>query len=37
MHGQISLKYKGKNNFSEEDQQGGYLGLTLGEEILFLK
>ena len=37
MHGQISLKYNGRHDLVEEDLYAGYLGMTLGEEILFLK
>ena len=35
MHGQLSLKYSGNNKLVEEYEEGGFLGLTLGEELLF--
>lgn len=34
MHGQLALSYVGSDGV-EELEDGGYLGLTLGEELLF--
>lgn len=34
MYGQLALNYFGNNGVEELDQ-GGYLGLSLGEELLF--
>jgi hypothetical protein len=35
MYGQLSLRYFGGDDIVEEYEEGGYLGLTLGEELLF--
>jgi len=35
MHGHLSLRYYGNNNLVEDYEDAGYLGLTLGEELLF--
>ena len=37
MHGEISLTYNSKMDFTEHLSRGGYLGMTLGEELLFYK
>ena len=35
MHGQVGLKYRGSYKLVEHNPKGGFLGMTLGEEILF--
>ena len=35
MYGRLSLRYFGNANLCEDYDEGGYLGLTLGEELLF--
>ena len=35
MYGQLALRYFGNSNVVEDHTDGGYLGLTLGEELLF--
>ena len=35
MYGRLSLRYLGGADAAEEFEEGGYLGLTLGEELLF--
>ena len=35
MYGQLSLRYFGSSRVVEDYTDGGYLGLTLGEELLF--
>ena len=35
MYGRLSLRYFGGADAAEEYEEGGYLGLTLGEELLF--
>lgn len=37
MHGEISLTYQSKMDFTDHLGRGGYLGMTLGEELLFYK
>ncbi len=35
MYGKVTLRYFGSDNMVEENEDGGYLGLTLGEELFF--
>ena len=35
LYGRLSLRYSAGDEPVEEFQEGGYLGLTLGEELLF--
>ena len=37
MTGKVNLRYKGIHGIKEELESAGFLGLTLGEEILFYR
>jgi hypothetical protein len=37
MYGKVNLRYKGIHGVKEELESAGFLGLTLGEEILFYR